>query len=157
MTDKTRQLSIEKLFGVFHTGLIALVPIFESAELTWKEPDAYDEWDTVAAALYKSIIGSAVEFAQFDSDIVELIPYDRRVNSYSQYSYLAEAKSGSLSAFICFESDKEPFDSCLFATLSQDGEVLGTYIKRITDTHVVLIPRGVNGTTYIETATVVLA
>ena len=61
MSNKvTQHLTIEGLVTVFRKGLQALTGVFEEVRLPWKEPDAYDEWDNVAQALYYATVGSAV-------------------------------------------------------------------------------------------------
>jgi hypothetical protein len=56
--------STDELLGLFGDAIRALVPIAERAQMRWKEPDAYDDWDQICEAIYRSIVIRSIEFAE---------------------------------------------------------------------------------------------
>jgi hypothetical protein len=113
--------SVNELAFIFRDALRALIPIAERARLHWKEPNNYDDWDSIAAAIYGSIVISSLEFAiewhKFDA-----IPkYRKRIASYSHSSFLTPVDKPGAIAFVCFETRSEPFDTCLFTQLDNEG------------------------------------
>jgi hypothetical protein len=62
---------INALLDNFHGALVALVPYFEAAEVTWNDGEAYDEFDRVAEVLYESLVASAI---RGESEPVSAVP-----------------------------------------------------------------------------------
>lgn len=48
--------NVNEIIEIFRESLNTIVPIFEKAKLEWKVGKAYDEWDNVCEALFKSIV-----------------------------------------------------------------------------------------------------
>ena len=44
--------SVVELLSAFRGALIALVPIMDQVGIKWRDEDAYDDWDDIAATLY---------------------------------------------------------------------------------------------------------
>lgn len=85
-----RQISIDKLLGIFRGSLLQLIPKAEELKISWKEGESYDEWDEICQVLYKSFVKKPIEWeiAKDDSNI--LIPdYDMLYENYSDFSYIA--------------------------------------------------------------------
>ena len=57
-------VSIDELVRSFRDALCALVPIAERVQMPWKEPNAYDDWDHMCEAIYRSIVIGSIEHAQ---------------------------------------------------------------------------------------------
>jgi hypothetical protein len=139
------EISVQETIKIFLDGLNCLIPIFERAKLGWKDEEAYDPWDNIATTLYASIVKSAVDFGEYDPSIFPLIEYDVWVSSYVKHSYITEKGTQASAAFICFESSGDSFDTCRFALLNENGEVLKTYTKKIEDTVFSFVPRAQDG------------
>jgi hypothetical protein len=133
--------STNELAFIFHDALIALAPIAERARMSWQEPNNYDDWDSMAAAIYKSIVigslGHAAEWENFDA----LPEYDERISSYSDNSFLTALEDKRTLAFVCFETISTPFDTCLFARLNNEGEVLASERRSFSETRLLLAGR----------------
>ena len=117
--------SIDELIALFSDAICALVPIAERAHMPWKEPDAYDDWDLICEAIYRSIVIRSIECAEEIGAFLPVPSYDRRINSYAENSFVSSSKSEEAMAFICFETEITPFDQCLFALLDRDLNVVG--------------------------------
>jgi hypothetical protein len=133
--------STNELASIFHDALIALVPIAERARMSWREPDNYGDWDSMAVAIYKSIVVDSIEHAAEWKSFDALPEYDQRIPSYSNNSFLTPLESQGTLAFVCFETISTPFDTCLFARLNNDGAVLTSERKGVVETHLVLAGR----------------
>lgn len=57
-----RQLPIDRLIEAFQACLLALIPQMEAVGLPWRDGEAYDDWDRIEEALFKSVISTPVEF-----------------------------------------------------------------------------------------------
>jgi hypothetical protein len=121
--------SIDELIRLFGDAIRALVPIAERAHMAWKEPDAYDDWDQICEAIYRSIVIGSIEFTEGIGTFLPVPDYDRRINSYEKNSFIGDMNSKDEVAFVCFETKTAPFDMCLFAVLDRDLKVVGN--KRV--------------------------
>jgi hypothetical protein len=117
--------SIDELVRLFGDAIRALIPIAERAHMAWKEPDAYDDWDQICEAIYRSIVIGSIEFAEGMGTSLPVPDYDRRIKSYDKSSFISDANSKDAAAFVCFETEKTPFDMCLFAVFDRDLNVVG--------------------------------
>jgi hypothetical protein len=51
--------------------------------------------------------------------------YDRRTSTYEANSYIGNSSLDGEAAFVCFETERSPFDRCLFAVLDRRLNVIG--------------------------------
>jgi hypothetical protein len=108
-------LTITSIFDVFHNALQALAPIVTRVGITWKDGEAYDDWDDIAACLYNNIVLNSIKSA--DNDQMEgqydYPKYDFLTTSYEGLSYFQlESKNipvGSVAAFVRFSSNPSLF------------------------------------------------
>ena len=117
--------SIDELIRLFSDAIRALIPIAERAHMAWKEPDAYDDWDQICEAIYRSIVIGSIEFAEGMGTSLPMPDYDRRIKSYDKNSFIGDANSKDEVAFVCFETRSTPFDMCLFAILDSNLNIVG--------------------------------
>jgi len=82
-------VSIDELVRSFRDALCALVPIAERVQMPWKEPNAYDDWDHMCEAIYRSIVIGSIEHAQGIEAFLPIAGYDRRILSYEKNSLSA--------------------------------------------------------------------
>jgi hypothetical protein len=139
------ETSMHELIGLFKQGILALTPIAERAHMPWKEPDAYDDWDHICRAVYRSFVIMSVENADGSQGLLPLLDYDRRVQSYRKHSYVGNASMGALEAFICFETQTAPFDTCRFAVLDSEQNVVSSRQVPAVSVSFVLIGRDRHG------------
>ena len=55
-----KQVSINRLVEAFQACLLALIPQVEAVGLPWRDGEAYDDWDRIEEALFKSVISTPV-------------------------------------------------------------------------------------------------
>jgi hypothetical protein len=141
----TAQIDVQELMETFLEGLRTLVPIFERAQLGWKEEDAYDPWDQTSETLYKAIVGSTIEFGVFDEPVLELPTYGIMPHTCMHNSYITEVGAGGAAVFVGFITDKIPFDVCLFANIDRESKTIGQYRKMTSDVKFTFVPRSKRG------------
>ncbi|WP_234683282.1 hypothetical protein [Bradyrhizobium monzae] len=155
MTSERWSTSVDELVRTFRAGLIALIPIAERARMQWKEPNNYDDWDLISAVLFESIVSRSLaessEWNRFDA----ILGYDNRTASYLEGSFLA-AKDEPSCAFVCFETDSSPFDTCLFARLNTSNAVVGLERRSIEVVEFVLSGRSGDVVTIVDTVRILL-
>ena len=49
-------MTIASVLLNFRTALLAIVPAVERAGISWKRPDAYDEWDAIATTVFDKLV-----------------------------------------------------------------------------------------------------
>jgi hypothetical protein len=86
---------------------------------------AYDDWDHICEAIYRSIVIGSIENADGLGDFMPIVDYDRRTNTYETNSFIGNASPEGEAAFVCFETERSPFDRCLFAVLDRHLNVIG--------------------------------
>jgi hypothetical protein len=146
------------MIGLVGEAFRALVPVVERAHIPWKQPDAYDDWDEICRAVYRSIVIRSVECAGDVEPFMPLLDYDVRVRSYAGNSFIAEQGEGRATAFVCFETLNSPFDQCLFAELDEAFNVVGLKRVAAADTQFVFCCRRADAGTigYVEELNVLL-
>jgi hypothetical protein len=137
--------SIDALLTCFREALGVLVPVVERVEMNWREPDAYDDWDHICEAIYRSIVVSSIENAEEIGPFLSIPEYDRRVSSYQRNSFICNSSSNGKSAFICFETKALPFDQSRFAILNDVFELLEYRTIRTDEVKFLLCARGREG------------
>ncbi|MGW1421949.1 hypothetical protein ACWAT4_17730 [Bradyrhizobium manausense] len=118
------ETTVDELIVLFGDSLRALIPVAERARMAWKEPNAYDDWDHICEAIYRSIVISSVEHADGLRGFLPMLDYDRRTSSYEMNSFIGETNSKGEAAFVCFETETSPFDRCVFAVLDGNLSVI---------------------------------
>ena len=122
-------MKVESVLLNFRAALLALIPMVRRVGITWKRPDAYDEWDTIASTLFEKLVLEVLRWSRPDDarEKFRLPPYDLILPSYAGLSTL-EVVHPSLRPgrwlFHAFGTDREPFDVIEVRSLSQDGEPL---------------------------------
>jgi hypothetical protein len=117
--------SVDELVVLFSDAVRALLPIAERAHMAWREPDAYDDWDHICEAIYRSIVIRSIEHADEIGKFMPILDYEWRSSSYEKNSFIGDAKAKEREAFVCFETETSPFDLCLFAVLDSNLNVVG--------------------------------
>ncbi len=120
----------------FRSALLALLPSVERVGISWKRPDAYDDWDALATTLFETLVVMVFRWSLPDDKQRDFrIPsYDLLLASYAGSSTL-EVTHPSLPAgrwlFHAFGTTNEPFDVVEVREVSAEGlpygEDLATY------------------------------
>lgn len=114
--------------NAFRDALQVLIPIAERIHMPWKEPNSYDDWDSICSAIFCSVVTRSVESATEGKGFLPILPYDKRVSSYSDKSYIAHLSEQGPAAFVCLQTKEQPFDVCLLANLDKNQNVFDYYI-----------------------------
>jgi hypothetical protein len=142
--------SVDELAQIFRDALIALVPIADRTHMRWREPSNYDDWDSIAAAIYESIVSRSLEESSEWNKFDPIPKYDRRTDRYSNSSFLTTKDEPGACAFVCFETKSSPFDTCLFGRLDKSNVVI-SFERRSTDlVNFVLAGRCGNAVTIVD-------
>lgn len=90
----------------------SLVPAVEAAGIPWREGEAYDGWDRIATALFKSIVVEPIAYAT-NTHLDSWADYDACYESYERCNYirLERGQSKQTLAFYALATRHAPFDS----------------------------------------------
>jgi hypothetical protein len=124
--------------------------------MAWREPDAYDDWDYIAAALYEAILVRSLRAAREWKSFADIAKFDMRTKDYSEYSFIADLNAPRATAFICFETSKTPFDTCLFSRLDASGCVFDFERRPLADVQFIFVGRSATTLTSISAVEVEL-
>ena len=152
----TWHTSLSEAMRIAQEAMRTLVPIVEKARMPWREPNNYDDWDLIASSIYRAIVVMCVENSSEFAQASAISDYDRRVEDYSQLSFLTDLASAHLSAFVSFVTDREPFDACLFAELDEHDRVKNTVRRPFDEVDWAVTARQGNGLDKFRSLTVVL-
>lgn len=113
----------------FRSALLALLPAVERVGIPWKRPDAYDEWDDIATALFENLVVQVLQGALPDGaqEQLRLPSYDLLLESYTDLSTIdvihTTLKPGRW-IFHAFGTVSSPFDVVEVRQVSAAGEPL---------------------------------
>jgi hypothetical protein len=149
-------VSSTNLLGHFREALLAMVPIADKIHMPWREPDSYDDWDAITSALYNSIVIRSIESAMGYGNFYPIPPYDKRISSYNEKSFVSSLELGQSCAFVCFQTKNIPFDTCLFSELDTDGNVIGEAHSRFEDTQFTIVVQKIGASALLSSLEIVL-
>jgi hypothetical protein len=117
---------ITDLMYNFRAGLLGLLPSVERVGIPWQRPDAYDEWDNLAAAVYHTLIVEPLRSSlpEGEQQHFRLPEYDMLLSSYTGRSVIEILSPGSKSAIRVFHAlgtAEAPFDVVEWRTVLLDG------------------------------------
>ena len=88
---RSRTITIDALFIRFSRVLALLARECEDAWVPWDDEHAYDEWDRLASAAYKTFVTSFLFYEVPDQHGYEPAPYDLGV-AYAEHSFFGFAE-----------------------------------------------------------------
>lgn len=127
-------MTVTSILLNFRAALFALVPVVKRVGIAWKRPDAYDEWDTIAATLFDKLVVEVIRWSlpEETQECFRLPLYDLLLPVYASTSTL-EVFHSSLPPgrwlFHAFGSNREPFDVVEVRSLSKDGRPLAEELE----------------------------
>ncbi len=112
----------------FHDALTALVPVFESAKIEWKDEDQFDDFEGIAESLYKwFVIYKAENIVSQLQHINFSVPnYGFFYKNYSKMSYIEVNTAKNMNSdlvFLFFKTKKKPFDTMYCNKINRAGIV----------------------------------
>ena len=130
-------MTVSEVVVNFRTALLNLIPAFEKVELPWRRPDAYDEWDSVASALFEALVSSVLASRLPESLRVafKLAKYDLLLPEYATVSTIEVAApllpSGARHVFHALGTSVEALDSLEVRRVSPDGQPCESDLLRV--------------------------
>ena len=137
-------MTVDELIANFRQALRALVPSVERAGIPWRRPDAYDEWDSLAAATYDALVAKPLRWSlpEPGQATFRLPKYDLLLESYAGLSVIEVGPPGGerLRVFHALGTKDEPFDLVEWRSVSIDGSPLSKTLETspLAQTHFVL-------------------
>ena len=128
--------TVTELMSIFREAQGALVPVMERARVRW-HGNTYDDWETIAEALFDSIVVMSITNALPPADAARLqIPKLAMIyGDYSTMSFIevltGDKESPSLHRFFQFGSINKPFDTVEYLAIDAAGKVLSEEINSI--------------------------
>ena len=120
-------MSVTEVLLNFRQALLAILPAIERVGIPWRRPDAYDEWDSIASALFESLVFQVLHFSLPDSfkEKFRIPDYDLFLPTYTGLSVL-EVRHPALPCgrylFHSFGTENCPFDVVELRRISDTGE-----------------------------------
>ena len=115
--------SVNELMLTFRDSLRSLVPCMERAKIAWREPDAYDDWDDIAQALYKNIVVRSIEYSLTLNERERMVSpeYGILYPRYNDMSFielvLGQPREDQYNVFLDFATTDRPFDTARYVTV----------------------------------------
>jgi hypothetical protein len=137
--------SIQILIETFRRALCVLIPLADELKIPWREPDNYHDWDTIAISIFDGFVLAPIKESIDLYDVMPFIQYDKRVNDYRGYSYIAANIDGGICPFVCLETSQEPFDTCLLAQLDSEFQLLRYIRVSLSECNCFVVAKGISG------------
>lgn len=135
--EQTWQTNITELMGILCDALTALTPSLDRARIPWRLPDAYDDWDNIASALFENIVINSIRWtlAREPRDDLKVPKYGLRYPDYSGLSFVEvvplERSLDSYLVFVEYESTQAPFDSIDCVMVNRNGSPARNSVESI--------------------------
>jgi hypothetical protein len=114
---------------IFQEALLALLPAMERAHIRWREPDAYDDWDEIAEALFNNIVVRSIAWTSPDAEAPMVPRYNMVYEHYATMSFIEVVTAGKRRPpyllFHSFSSTTAPFDTVKCRAIDATGTVIG--------------------------------
>jgi hypothetical protein len=130
-----KEIDVTFVIFIFRESLLAIIPFFEQLRTPWREPEAYDEWDDVASALFNGLVKSSMIHGVpiEETDGIAIADYDLLLDDYSRVSFFSlkhlDNQKGALCLFHSFATALRPLDTIRYRRVGSDGRVLDPRIE----------------------------
>lgn len=119
-------MTVTDLVLNFRAGLLGLVPCFDHVVIPWKCPEAYDEWDNCATALFQALVVEPVRstLRAAEREAFALPDYDMLLPTYAGLSVIEVVPArtdGTMKVFHALGTASSPFDVCEVRSVYRDG------------------------------------
>lgn len=130
-------MNVSESISNFRAAMLAVIPAFERAGIPWRRPDAYDQWDAVATALFEALVASVQcsRLAESLQTSFALAPYDSLMLHYRRLStievVLVDRPDAVRRVFHALGTTLQPLDSVEFRKLSTDDTPDGSVLETL--------------------------
>lgn len=120
------RVTANALLANLRDALSALVPVAERARISWREGEAYDDWDDLASCVYDVLVSRTIAAdVGAGREALPLAPYDMRLPSYAEHSAIAaRTDDGSVLLFNRLLAGEGDFAAAEAVSASLDGRLL---------------------------------
>lgn len=114
----------------FQQALREIVPRIEFVGTPWKEPQAYDQWDDIASAIFEALVREPIRSSWPEEQwhLVNIPGYNYWKDGIAGRHFievLSDTDPGTICVFDEFSTVSEPFDTVRWFLLSKaTGEIL---------------------------------
>jgi hypothetical protein len=134
--------TVTSLMVVFADCLRALTPHVSKVGITWKDGEAYDDWDAIAQSLYTGVVNNTIAYCVEGKGFRALTPYGLVRPDYGDCSYLFGTDLGHSAPFLYLEGKDKPFDTAVFVKLDLAGKPMKEMLRKpLTDCRLVALLR----------------
>lgn len=135
--ERQRRLTgVSALINLFRESLLALLPVLEKSNITWKQLQEIDLFDNVIESLFQIIVLPKIEnyMTKKHNFLPPMPKYGFLYKDYSKTSFIevlpnnVEHTSG-IYVFVMFTSKEEPFDTVVCSVIDEKGNVLKRNIE----------------------------
>lgn len=128
-SESQLKYTITDAINDFRTAIIALIPIFEKAEIAWIDDEQNDDFAGIVEALFKWMVNFKLEnlIEQKHGEIPHLPNYCYNYFDYSKMSFievLSNKTNRKNLAFVFLGSKEYAFDTVICNELDYDGKVI---------------------------------
>lgn len=119
-------MTVTEVLLNFRQALLAILPTVEKVGIPWRRPDAYDEWDGIASALFKSLVFEVLRWSVRGprKEEFRMPEYDLLLEGYAGLSILEVSHPALPSGrylFHSFGTEETPFDVLELRRISDTG------------------------------------
>ena len=126
-------MNVTGIISNFREALVSLVPAFDAVKIPWRQDEAYDEWGSVASALYDSLVSEVIRWELPESlhNEFSLPPYDIIVPDLKTCSWIVVLPHyiRGVRVFHSFSSSEGPFDLVRFRLVSENGTPISSQLE----------------------------
>jgi hypothetical protein len=111
--DSTISFTITELVATFHDAILALKPVADRARLSWRDAEAYDDWERLVETAFDVFVRSPIFADSRNRSAQPLARYDFNNASYDALSWIEVVSKDESSplALVRFESGDCDFQS----------------------------------------------
>lgn len=95
-----RTITLNELLSNFRNALASLVPYLENIKITYKERDAYDEWDHISEILYEEMVINIIKSSAKSVYSEDYAKYGFYYDNYKKLDFLAFSRNNSNDLFV---------------------------------------------------------
>ena len=125
-TSSQWETSLSALLEIFRQSLSALAPIVEQAKISWREAEAYDDWDSIASNLFENIVLNSLRFSQEVAFEPKIPEYDIILPSYKGFDIISvegdDIPANTRAAFIGLAGTSPNFSTVKWLEVDSNGE-----------------------------------
>ncbi|MCX6155827.1 MAG: hypothetical protein NT007_16905 [Candidatus Kapabacteria bacterium] len=124
--------NVSKVVDNFRTALLALLPIFDNAGISWGDEDQFEDFEAIAENLYRWMVNYKLE--NFVNDNFDFMPtsanYGFYYKDYTKYSFVEiNTDSDYHYPVVQLKSKDSAFDTILCNEIDANGQIVNEGVE----------------------------